>query len=88
MGAVASRVNKEPFIDDALTNILREYTYLEVMKLLGLTIKEYLDLTTLERSIYINYLEPIAEEKRKAMEEVENSTNDIPGANDDFQSKY
>jgi len=77
LGVMANRTNKEPYIEDAVTTLLKEYVYLDVKSYLGITFEEYLDITPVIRDTYIKFLEPMAEEKRLKLEELNGMKNDM-----------
>jgi len=69
LGIVARRIDKEPIIDDTISNMLSEYVHLEVKEHLGLTFDEYLDTNISLRIQYTKFLE------ERLLKEAPNSIN-------------
>jgi len=83
LGIVARRIDKEPIVDDTISNMLREYVQLEVKEHLGLTFDEYLDTNIILRIQYTKFLEELIAEKNKAFDELKETQNSINGVGDE-----
>jgi len=83
LGIVARRIDKEPVVDDTISNMLKEYVQLEVKEHLGLTFDEYLDTNIILRIQYTKFLEELIAEKNKAFDELKETQNSINGVGDE-----